>query len=262
MDASTGEIIWNFVKPLFVVLPRIAALFVVFPMFAGEVVTGIVRNGILISLASVLYPLAAASIPSEPLSGFAWAYLIFKETFIGLVMGFVVSIFLWVVEGVGHLIDFQTGASNSTTFDPLTNTEAGPTSRFLVQLVITLFLTSGGFMTLLGVIFESYRVWPVFSFYPDMNASVESFFLHQTDSLMLLTVKLAAPIVMILVVAELGLGLVNRFAPHLNVFSLAMPIKGALAVLMLVTFLSFLYDSLRQFMAPDQALLRILRAII
>jgi type III secretion protein T len=262
MDASTGEIIWNFFKPMFVVLPRLAALFVVFPMFAGEVVTGIVRNGVLLSLACVLYPLAAASVPSAPLSGFAWIFLVFKETFIGLVMGFVVSIFLWVVESVGHLIDFQTGASNSTTFDPLTNTEAGPTSRFLVQLVIVLFLTSGGFLTLLGVIFDSYRVWPVFSFYPDMSAAVESFFLRQTDTLMLLTVKLAAPIVMILVVAELGLGLVNRFAPQLNVFSLAMPIKGALAVLMLVTFLSFLYDSLRQFLAPDQALLRVLRAII
>ncbi len=262
MDTTGAEAFWELFKPLLAVMPRISVIFMVFPMMSGEVVSGLVRNGIVICLACQLYPAVAASMPVGTLSIMVWTFLMFKEALIGLVIGFVISIFLWVAEGVGHLIDFQTGASNSTTFDPLTNTEAGPTSRFLLQLVIVLFLTSGGFLSLLHLIFDSYRVWPVFSFYPDINASVESFFLRQTDSMMLLTIKLAAPIVLILVVTELGLGLVNRFAPQLNVFSLAMPIKGALAVFMLALFLTFLYDSLRQFLAPDQALLRILQAII
>ncbi len=262
METTGAEGFWELLKPLLAVMPRISVVFMVFPMLSGESVNGLVRNGIIICLASQLYPMVAATMPADALSILAWTFLMFKEALIGLVIGFVVSVFLWVAESVGHLIDFQTGASNSTTFDPLTNTEAGPSSRFLVQLVITLFLTSGGLLTLLHLVFDSYKVWPVMSFVPDVNASVESFFLRETDSLMLLTIKLAAPIVLILIVAELGLGLVNRFAPQLNVFSLAMPIKGALATFMLALFLTFLYDSLRQFLAPDQSLLRILQTII
>jgi type III secretion protein T len=254
--------LWTLTKPIAVTLPRLTFVFMIFPMFSGTAVQGLVRNGFVLSIACLLYPLVAASMPKAPLPVEVWVVVLFKEAFIGLVIGFVVSTFIWVAENVGHLIDFQTGASNSTTFDPLTNSEAGPTSRFLVQLVTVLFLASGGFLTLLALIFDSYRVWPIFSFFPDVNAALASFFIREADSLMLQTVKLAAPVILVLVVVELGIGLVNRFAPQLNVFSLAMPIKGALAIFMLALFLTFLYDSLKQALAPDRAILRLLQLVI
>ena len=44
--------------------------------------------------------------------------------------------------------------------------------------------------------------------------------------------------------ATLGLGLVNRTAPQLNVFFLSMPIKSALGIAMLVIYLPFILDML------------------
>jgi type III secretion protein T len=248
-------------KPMLMLLPRIFAVFVVFPMLSNAALQGWVRNGIVLGIGCVLYPHVAAAQPTAPLSALAWTALAAKEVFIGLVIGFVVSIFLWVVENVGQLIDFQTGSSNASVFDPLTGHESGPTARFLLQLVSALFLASGGFLTLLGLLFDSYKVWPVFSFYPELSVALQSFLLQQTDSLMVMTVKLAAPIVLILVVAELGLGLVNRFAPQLNVFMLAQPIKGALAIFMLAMFLTFLFDSLKNFLGPDRLIMQTLRGV-
>ena len=58
------------------------------------------------------------------------------------------------------------------------------------------------------------------------------------------TVIIASPVIIIMFMATLGLGLVNRTAPQLNVFFLSMPVKSALGIAMLVIYLPFIMDML------------------
>ena len=58
------------------------------------------------------------------------------------------------------------------------------------------------------------------------------------------TVIIASPVIIIMFLATLGLGLVNRTAPQLNVFFLSMPVKSALGVAMLIIYLPFIMDML------------------
>jgi type III secretory pathway component EscT len=60
--------------------------------------------------------------------------------------------------------------------------------------------------------------------------------------LMKLSARLAVAAVLVLALVDLGLGLVNRVVPQLNVFYLTMPIKGALGALMIALFLVYLID--------------------
>lgn len=246
---------------MLVTLPRIGAVLVVFPLFGSSVVTGLTRGVIGLSLASFLYPHVADTLPAQALNAWMWAAVIAKETFIGLLIGFVTSLFFWVMQNVGHLVDFQTGAGSAAVFDPAAGHEGGPTAGFLSQLATGLFVAGGGLTLLLGVVYGSYRVWPIFSFFPDVRAAFESIMLREVDSLMIMTVKLATPIVLVLLIAELSLGLVNRFAPQLNVFMVAMPIKAILAVIMLVVSSSVLLEALHTFYASERVFLELLRGV-
>jgi type III secretion protein T len=58
------------------------------------------------------------------------------------------------------------------------------------------------------------------------------------------TIIIAAPVVIVMFIATLGLGLVNRTAPQLNVFFLSMPVKSGLGVAMLIIYLPFIMDML------------------
>ena len=58
------------------------------------------------------------------------------------------------------------------------------------------------------------------------------------------TIVIASPVIIIMFMATLGLGLVNRTAPQLNVFFLSMPVKSALGIAMLVIYLPFIMDML------------------
>jgi type III secretion protein T len=95
------------------------------------------------------------------------------------------------------------------------------------------------FVTLL---FESFRLWPIGELYPDVGAQLLMLGATSFGSLAELTVRLAAPIILLLVLVDLGFGLVNRVVPQLNVFFFTMPIKGALVALMIALYLSYLFD--------------------
>ncbi len=53
---------------------------------------------------------------------------------------------------------------------------------------------------------------------------------------------LAAPAIAIMFLAEFGLAIVSRFAPQLQVFILAMPIKSALALMILIFYFATMFQ--------------------
>ena len=140
--------------------------------------------------------------------------------------------------------------------------ENGPTGEFLGWMVITLFVSAGGLLAMLGVVVDSYRLWPVASFFPNLGLVIEQFAIRQGDTLFLWIVKLASPVIFVLLLVELGMGLVSRVAPQLNVFVFAQPLKSLLAHLMMLLFLFFVYESLQDFLRPENGVLDFLRSTL
>ena len=59
------------------------------------------------------------------------------------------------------------------------------------------------------------------------------FYIERFDELMRISLLLAAPVLCALTLLEVGLGLINRYAPQLNVFTLSLALKSWLAILIL-----------------------------
>ena len=130
----------------------------------------------------------------------------------------------------------------------------------------TVFFVSGAIFLMLGALYKSYSIWPVFpgdaaaasfvAFAP--NAPVQM--LGALDGMLKTTVVISAPVIIVMFLATIGLGLVNRTAPQLNVFFLSMPVKSALGIAMLIVYLPFIMDMLMytkdtQILLPVQKLL-------
>lgn len=249
----------KFFSSVVLTLPRLFAIFAVVPFLSGGMMTGIVRNGLLLMLAIFMSP-AAGAMPEVGIG--TWVLIAGKEALIGLLLGLGFGIFIWAIQSVGDLIDFQTGSANASFFDPVAGHENGPTGEFLGWLVITLFVAAGGLLAMLGVIVDSYRLWPVGSFFPNVGAVLEQFAIRQGDTLFLWIVKLASPVIFVLLLVELGMGLISRVAPQLNVFVFSQPLKSLLAHLMMLLFVFFVYESLQEFLRPENSVLDFLRATL
>ncbi len=225
--------------------PRIITIFTILPFF-GKILQGFVRNSVVFCLALFLYPTIKSSFISYSNGSlFFILTIILKEVFLGVVLGFFIGIIFWAVEGIGFVIDNQRGSSMATVFDPLFGEQTSVFGSLFIQFITVLFFTSGGFLYLLKGIFLSYKWWPIFSMFPRIGTQWGTFFLREVDILMKMIVLFAAPILIVIFFTDFGLGLINRFAPQLNVFFLSMPIKSGIACFLLILYMGTLWKYLR-----------------
>ncbi len=175
MQGTTIDPAWLFhwgrevVMPIVLVMPRLLTAFTVLPFLSHQAVPGVARNGIVLAIALFVSP--GARVDLDHIANGLWLVLIFKEAFIGLLLGMAFGLFFVALQMVGELIDFQTGSGNATFFDPVTQQEDGPMENLLSHLGIALFASFGGFFAMTGVIIESFAFWPVMSFGPELSLS-------------------------------------------------------------------------------------------
>jgi type III secretion protein T len=236
------EALHNLIWPVLVSMPRVLTAVSVAPLFPAALFPMLLRNTVAISLSLALYPHIAANLPPAAFTAFDWMMLVAKEMFIGMLIGVAAGALVWALESAGSVVDLQVGTSNAAIFDPFGGHETGPFAALMGRLAITLFVACGGLYVFVSLLFESYRLWPVASFYPEVSARLVDFGTASLGSLAELAVRVAAPVVLLLAIVDLGFGLVNRVVPQLNVFFFTMPIKGALAALMIGLYVSYLAD--------------------
>jgi len=211
---------------------RLYAVLTMFPPTSSDVIPGTLRNGV--ALIFCLYvAIAQPESFGQSLNGTTIAIIGLRESFIGVVIGYAASTVFWVAEGAGAYLDDLTGYNNVQMTNPTISSQSTPSSILLGQIVTVSFWTLGGMQSLLGALYASYHWWPVASSTPLAVDFVGAFAMHQTDTLMQTTAKLATPMLLILLLIDIGLNLVSKAAQKLELNSLSQPVKGAVTVLML-----------------------------
>lgn len=222
---------------LTITLPRFLAIFLMLPFFRSEFISSTARNGVAIMLSVIVLPVVSHQLDTVEFNGLFFIVMIAKEAVLGMLIGYMVSIIFWAIASTGEMIDLQRGAMSAQMFTPIVGGQTSPLGSFLTQTVAAFLFTTGGFIVLLSAIYETYVLWPVTSYYPHFNIETAIIFLQQFDQILAVALLMAAPIVIIMLLAELALGLMGRFVPTVNIFLLAMPIKSILVFFVLSLYL-------------------------
>lgn len=241
LDAAGLE---QIIKTYLLGVPRLTVAFMILPVLSKSVLGGsMVRNGAMLSFALFIYPMTADSLPPD-LSLADYFTILIKEMTLGLVIGYMAAVPFWIAEGVGFFIDNQRGAAMASSVNPIMGEQTSPLGIFMTQIMVTIFVISGAFLSLILVMVQSYAVWPVGVLLPQFMTGLDTFILSQLDLVMELVVVLSAPVILAMFLSEFSLALISRFAPQLNVFFLAMPVKSAIALFVLILYLKYLVERL------------------
>lgn len=224
---------------------RLYAFFISTPILSKQLVTGYVRGCITFNFALMIVPLVYQQYPHDYLPWFHMLGFLIKEAVIGVLLGFAVGFIFWVGHAIGFYIDNQRGASNAMTNSVFTEEQGSPLADLIEMVLTTLMFVGGYFLTLLLFLYNSFSLWPVLSFFPNLDIHDLAVFLKYMDSYAFYSVLLAAPVMIACFTSEIGMGLMNRFAQQLQVFFLAQPIKSAVAFIMLVYYVKFLFHYFR-----------------
>lgn len=212
---------------------RPAGVFLMLPAFSRELVPATVRNSICLALGLVAILVNPLGIP-PPAALPSIAYF-FKEIFIGVAIGLFFSVILYALEVAGQIVDTVVGRSFATVVDPLNGHQSTLTGTYLKRLASFVFMFAGGLLLLVGVLMESYAIWPMNMPFPEVNAFSVRLFEAEYQRLMVLAVSFAAPALLSVFALDMTLGLVNRYAQQLNVFSLSLSLKAWISVFVIMT---------------------------
>lgn len=243
-------------------MPRFLAAFSMLPFFSRQALPGLLRTGVAVSLCLVMVPFVLDQSANLRLDATSLFVLIVKEVIVGIMIGFPLSGLFWAIESIGSYVDNQRGSAMASSADPLTGTESTPLGILFTQAFTVYFMASGAFLLLLGAFYQTYQIWPVADFTPTLGANGPVFYLSLFDKFMRMVIVLSAPLIIAMFLAEFALALVSRFAPQLNVFFLAMPIKSGLAILMLIFYGPLLFGDLMTYDGGLEEIWRAMRAVL
>ncbi|MBX2880182.1 MAG: type III secretion system export apparatus subunit SctT [Granulosicoccus sp.] len=233
---------------------RVSVAFMLMPLFTNEGIPAIVRNSMFLSMAllSILVQ------PSADVSQFTtamWISLFAKEALIGAVIGLLFGLFLWAFEAAGVVIDMQIGASFALFFDPVVGNEVTLIGTLLSRWATFLFLAAGGLMLMATVLLESFAIWPLVQPVTNLKMASVALFEAELSRFMSLTIRIAGPIMAVMLIIDLSMGLINRFAQQFNVFFLSMSIKSMATIVLLIVLLPSMMELLIDELQTQSALL-------
>ena len=221
-------------------MTRLIVLISFTPFFAPKIAT-IVKLPLCVVFILPAFPIFMAQADLQKnmdLSAFVICALIFKEVVIGFLIAFISGVFFYAAMAAGMIIDNQRGASQAQGGDRLDEMQNSPFGSVLMLSLVILFYSTGAIVSYLAFILSSYTVWPVYEVLPGVTAAkVAEYAGYGLNTLMATAMVICSPFVIVALMTDISLGLINRFAPQLNVFILSMPIKSGLCATLIVLFI-------------------------
>lgn len=232
-------------------LMRLSLVVFMLPFFDGNAIPRAVKAAVCLVLTFAVFPslsLTAAAFPKHP---FDIALLIFSELILGLILALAVQFIFAGIKTGGQVIGFQMGFSMINLADPTSGEQAGVTSILLYQVSFITFLAFNGHLYLIKALAESFELIPPGGLV--LSATLGQLILQLSLTMFTLAIKVAAPVMVSLLLVELTLGLMGRAAPQMNLLMLGFPIKIAVGLVfigMLFTLMGQKMESLIYSLGP------------
>jgi flagellar biosynthetic protein FliR len=174
---------------------------------------------------------------------------------LGVTLGFVVLVAVTAIQIVGDLIDLVGGFNVAVGIDPLNQNQTSIMGRVFSLLAGTLLFASDGHLMIVQGLVRSATLAPAPASLD--TADIARTLTHDFAHMVVAGMQIAAPIVAVMLIADLSLGLMAKAAPAMNVFALAYPVKIMLTLLIVSLVVATVPDALGRL--AEQATLTVIR---
>ncbi len=201
---------------------RLSALFMAAPFYGARTIPVRIRVLLAVVITLVLMPTMA---PFEPVDMFSsnGLLLIIQQVAIGLGMGLVLQFVMAAVVMAGHAIATSMGLGFASSVDPQNGIQVTIVGQFYLILATLFFLGIDGHLRLLQLLALSFQSFPVAAF--ALNADFFREVAIFSAQMFVIGVLLSLPVMIGVLLINVGFGVMTRAAPQLNIFSIGFPMS-------------------------------------
>lgn len=233
---------------------RLGSAFMLMPGFMTSFINTQVRLSIALALSIILMPLISTYLPPAPQDTATFITYTLSEITIGIFLGLVMQFLYFSLRFAANLAGQAIGFSNAQIFDPSFQSQTIVLESFLSMVTLTVIFITDIHHLMLGAVIDSYHLFPVGQNLPwgDFSDNLS----QNLNKAFVMGFKLGSPFVAFTIIFYVGMGLVSRLMPQLNIFFLSLPLQIYLGLglvfittpIMVMWFIKYYEDGIQQFL--------------
>jgi flagellar biosynthetic protein FliR len=216
-------------EAFFLIFIRVTAVMITIPVLGDASVPMRVKAGLSLMMAMILFPVMQTYVSNSSFDIFSLVLRMIGEVLIGMAIGFGSRLIFAGIQLAGQLIGFQMGLSIANVIDPANNTQVSVISQFQYLVALLIFLLMDGHHIFIYAIADSIRVLPPLNFH--FSGPLLEVLINMMGKMFIVAIKVGAPIVAILFFLSIGMGLVARTVPQINIFVVGFPLQIAVGLI-------------------------------
>jgi len=220
------ELLKSYLPNFLFILLRAGIVLNLLPVFGSKTFPAQFRIGLAVAFSLVLTPVV-----QFPVENAAVPVIIIREVMFGMIFGLGARMIFFTVDMAGQIMSNATGLSIATVFNPEIG-QSTEIARLYGIVAILLFLALDMHHDLITVFVKSYEWLPAGSPMDPgrLSAAAVSF----TGSVFTVSLKLAAPVMIIMLISHVMLGFISRVVPQINILFVGFPIYLVVGFLVMI----------------------------
>lgn len=212
------------------VLLRVGTMMILLPVLGHQLIPMQVKIGLIVLVSLLIFPVVQDQVATIPIDPIIFATIAMQEMLIAAAIALFAQLIFAAAQFAGQLMSFQMGMTVANVFDPVTHSQQSVISQLTITLAMLLWLIVGAHHMFIHTLIDSFSQFPI-----NHTWSFPAL-LELTDAMSMmfvLSLKLAAPIMILLTFVYIALGLVSRAVPQIQVFFVSFPLTIGLGLLTL-----------------------------
>ncbi len=235
----------NVIFGFLLTLMRMSVVLFLLPFFGATLVPNAIKGALCFVMALAVYPMLSFPGAIMPANPWMLALMFLGEVIMGLLLNILVSFLFAAVQSAGAVMGFSMGFTLMNSIDPMTGASESGLGHLMNQVTTMLFLSLNGHLILIGALAQSFELVPPGGLL--ISAALGEHIVAFSGQILVMAVKIAAPIMASIFLVDLALALVARAAPQMNVLFIGFPLKVGVGFLFMTLVFAALVIYVGQF---------------
>ena len=235
---------WQAFTLFLYIVARVSGFVLFNPILGRNNIPALFKTGFVLVISGFTASVTAQTAAAAP-QLLVFSVIVLTELLLGYILGLVMQLFFYIVQMAGSVIDTQMGMTMNQIYDASSGSNLSVSAQFLNTLMILLFFAANGHHTLLRILITSGEIVPfggIVLNISELTEAIIKLFVECT----VLGIKLSMPILVAELLGQLGMGVLMKVIPQINIFSINIELKVIVGLGLLLILVSPISEFLLQ----------------
>ncbi len=211
------------VEVLILILSRIIGIFAFNPILSRRNLPVMVKIITCLIISVIVFEVRSPELLSDDIGTVEYLFMIIREGFIGLIIGFVTDMFFYSIQMAGEIMDMQAGLGMAKVFDPESNMQMSIMGSLVSILMYLLFFVTNAHLAYIEIFVISFDIIPLgkWELSPELGMVLVKYF----TTILTLVLKIAMPIIVSQLILQFCVGVLMKSVPQIQIMIINIQLK-------------------------------------